>query len=82
MKRRVRKSSNPVTLQVTLLRRLGKRIQARRTERGLTQEELAKRVGLSRPYLARLEIGRHNAPVLTLATIAKALKVPLRDLLT
>lgn len=63
-----------------MLRRLGQRIQGMRLERGLTQEQLASRAKLSRAYVARLEIGRHNPPVLTLARIAKALKVPLRDL--
>lgn len=47
----------------------------------MTQERLAHTAGLSRAYLARLEIGRHNPPILTLARIAKALKVPIRDLL-
>jgi transcriptional regulator with XRE-family HTH domain len=47
----------------------------------MTQEQLARKVGLSRAYVARLEIGRHNVPVLTLARIAKALKVPITDLL-
>jgi len=47
----------------------------------MTQEQLARKVGLSRAYLARLEIGRHNPPILTLARIAKALKVPITDLL-
>jgi transcriptional regulator with XRE-family HTH domain len=64
-----------------MLRRLGGRIQAVRMERGLTQEELATKAGLSRAYVARLETGRHNPPVLTVAKIAKALRVPLRDLL-
>ena len=73
--------SSSVTLQVTALRRLGKQIQTLREERRLTQDALARRVGLSRAYLARLEIGRHNAPILTLAKIAKALKVPITDLL-
>jgi DNA-binding XRE family transcriptional regulator len=71
-----------VTQGVTVLQRLGKRIRALRAERGMTQETIARRAGLSRAYLARLEIGRHNPPILTLVKIAKALKVPIRDLLT
>ena len=64
-----------------MLRRLGRRIQVVRGERGMTQKQLARKIGLSRAYLARLEIGRHNPPILTLARIAKALKVPITDLL-
>ena len=81
MRKHRRQLSKSVTLQVTVLRRLAKRIQALREERRLTQDALARRIGLSRAYLARLEIGRHNAPILTLAKIAKALKVPITDLL-
>ena len=81
MRKHRRQLSKSVTLQVTVLRRLAKRIQALREERRLTQNALARRIGLSRAYLARLEIGRHNAPILTLAKIAKALKVPITDLL-
>ena len=65
-----------------MLRRLGKRIRALRAERGMTQEALARRAGLSRAYLARLEIGRHNPPILTVVKIAKGLKVSIRDLFT
>ncbi len=46
----------------------------------MTQEALARKVGLSRAYLARLEIGRHNVPVLTVARIARALRVRITDL--
>ncbi len=65
-----------------MLRRLGERIRVARGARGMTQEQLAHKAGLSRAYVARLETGRHNPPVLTLARIAKALKVPMADLFT
>jgi transcriptional regulator with XRE-family HTH domain len=63
-----------------MVHRLGRRIGMLREARGMTQEQLARTVRLSRAYVARLETGRHNPPVLTLARIAKALQVPMADL--
>jgi transcriptional regulator with XRE-family HTH domain len=61
---------------------LGKRIKQRREHRGLTQTELAKRAGLSRIYIAKLEAGERQSPSLpVLERIAKALGVKLVDLL-
>jgi len=51
-----------------------------REERGLTQEQLAKRSGVSHGYLARLEIGMHDPSLSTLARLAKALKVTVGEL--
>jgi transcriptional regulator with XRE-family HTH domain len=63
-----------------MLERLGERIQALRNQRGLTQEQLADKAGLSRGYIARLETGRHDPAATTLAKIAKALRVPISSL--
>lgn len=53
-----------------------------RQRRGLTQEALATRAGVTRPYLARLEGGQHEVRLATLAKIAKALGVPVTKLLS
>ena len=63
------------------MERLGKRIKATREKRGLSQEELAAAAHISRGYLARLEIGRHDPTVGTLERIARALRVKIGDLL-
>ena len=52
-----------------------------REERGLTQEELAKQAGISKPYLSQIETGKRQGTVETLAALARALDVPL-DVLT
>jgi transcriptional regulator with XRE-family HTH domain len=52
-----------------------------REEKGLTQEALAAKAGLSLGYIARLEIGRHDPSLSTLIKLAKALKVKVGDLL-
>jgi transcriptional regulator with XRE-family HTH domain len=56
------------------------RLKALREARGLTQEELAKKAGISRGYLARLETGRHDPHLSRLRKLAKILKVKVGDL--
>lgn len=54
---------------------LGRKIQRKRNEIGLTQEELADKVGISRAYMGYIEQGR-NAPSLEiLSKIARILKI-------
>lgn len=51
-----------------------------RKERGLTQEELAERSGLSQQYLSGLERGKRNPTIVTLYEISQALGVSHVDL--
>lgn len=62
-------------------KRFPMRLKALRQERELSQEALARKVGVSREYIARLETGKHDPPLSTLEKIAKALGVPVTDLL-
>jgi len=64
---------------------LGMRIKRFRKQRGLTQAELAKAVGISRVHLANMESAdnraHHRKPSLpTLEKLAKALKVKLSEI--
>ncbi len=56
--------------------RLGARLRQLRLEAGLTQAELAKRTGIHRPNIARVEAGRHTPSLETLARLASAIGVP------
>lgn len=56
--------------------RLGARIRALRLAAGLTQAELARRTGIHRPNIARVEAGRHTPSLETLARLATAIGVP------
>lgn len=56
--------------------KLGKRIRELRLAAGLTQAELARRTGIHRPNIARVEAGRHTPSLETLARIAQAIGVP------
>ncbi len=63
-------------------RLIGIRTKSLRRARGLTQEELAERTGLSVNYLSRIERGLENPTLDTLLGLAKALKVEPLDLFT
>lgn len=52
-----------------------------RRDKGLTQEQLAERSGLSQQYLSGLEQGRRNPTIVTLYEIACALGVSHLELL-
>jgi len=56
-------------------KRFAMRLKQLREARGLTQEALAKKAGISRAYLARLEIGMHDPHLSRLRALAKALGV-------
>lgn len=53
---------------------LGKKIQKRRKELELTQEELGHKVGISRAYMGYIEQGRYAPSLEVLEKIAKILK--------
>ncbi len=61
--------------------RMAARIKVLRDRRGLTQEQLAEKAGVSRTYLARLETGRQDPTLSTLEKLAKALGVRVGRLL-
>lgn len=55
--------------------KLGARLRALRVAAGLTQAELARRTGIHRPNIARVEAGRHTPSLETLARLAGAIGV-------
>jgi XRE family aerobic/anaerobic benzoate catabolism transcriptional regulator len=63
------------------LHELGRRVRARRTQRGLSQARLAASAGLSPRYLSQLESGCGNISIVRLFELARALAVPLDELL-
>lgn len=63
--------------------RLGKRIRELRKKRGLSQEKLAEKAGITLRHFARLESSRPPAVAFdTLDAIARALGVSLSSLVT
>ena len=62
-------------------RRVGLNVKAVRTERGLSQEELAFTCRVHRTYISGVERGVRNPTIVVLEKIATALEVPASRLL-
>jgi DNA-binding XRE family transcriptional regulator len=75
----VRRCAN---LYVSMIHRaIAEAIKHWRQVRGLSQRALAERTDLSYVHIARLELGQGNPTVSTLESLAKALEIPVVDLL-
>jgi XRE family aerobic/anaerobic benzoate catabolism transcriptional regulator len=59
---------------------LGERVRAWRSEQGVTRKALALASGVSERYLAQLEAGEGNISVLLLRKVARAMGVPVENL--
>lgn len=57
-----------------LIELFAQNVKARRVELGLTQEQLAERLGCHVPYVSNLENGKKTPWLKNLATIAEALE--------
>src|SRR5437868_9910972 len=68
-----RDGADPSTDRGVFYRKVGERIRLKRKERGLSQEGLAKAIGLKRPSLSNIEKGRQNLLLHTLCDIADTL---------
>jgi transcriptional regulator with XRE-family HTH domain len=62
--------------------RLARQLRVLRKRRRLTQETLARRAGVSREHIARLEAGLHDPRLSMLQRIAAALEVSVARLVT
>ena len=60
---------------------MGTRIRKLRETRDMSQAELAKRARITREYVNKLEAGRYDPTVGVVTKLAKALGVPLTELL-
>lgn len=59
---------------------LGEKIRSIRKNLGLTQEEFAQEIGVTRLIVLKIEAGNANSSITRLRDIASALKVELHDL--
>ena len=62
-------------------KQMGTTLRKLRIQKQLSQAALAKRVDLSREYINKLEAGKYDPPLSTLNALAKALGVPVTELL-
>lgn len=59
---------------------IGEEVKTARTAKGLTQDELAGLVGISRNYISDIERGQYTPSVKTLAALAATLDIDLNFL--
>lgn len=59
----------------------GERMRLLRTTKGLTQDEIAKRVGIKQPCVAQYERGSKQPTIPTAKAIAEALGVSIEELI-
>lgn len=64
-----------------ILTRFGACVRKRRQALGLSQEEFAELADVHRTYVGMIERGEKNITLRNIAKFAKALKVPIHDLL-
>ena len=62
------------------LRRLGDRVRVLRNQRGMTRKALAQHAKVSERYLAQLEAGLGNGSIILLRRIARAIGLPVTQL--
>lgn len=63
-----------------IYKRIGKRVQQLRNERGLTQEKVAGSTGLAAKYIGFIEQGRKRPRIHVLVNIAKVLGCDIKEL--
>jgi transcriptional regulator with XRE-family HTH domain len=63
-----------------LLTQFGRRIRTLRTERGLTQEQLAEQTGFHRTYIGMVERGERNISLSNIGTFATTFEISISEL--
>jgi transcriptional regulator with XRE-family HTH domain len=61
--------------------KFGQRVKSLRKEKGMSQEELAEKSGLNRPYISAIEQGKRNVSLEVMEKLAEAMGVIIKDLL-
>lgn len=64
-----------------ILKRFARSVKTLRSEKGWSQDELARRADLHRTYIGSIERHERNVSLLNVERIAKALRVDVKDLL-
>jgi transcriptional regulator with XRE-family HTH domain len=62
-------------------KKLGQNLKKIRTEKGITQAEIAKKLGVDRSFVSNLENAKTNPTLATITNLAQALGVTANELL-
>lgn len=65
-----------------LLKDLGNRIREIRKESGMSQKQLAHKIGKDKQSIQRLEVGNVNPSYIYLLEVCKGLEIELKDVLS
>jgi len=61
--------------------KLGQNLKRIRTQKGISQGEIARTLEIDRSFITNIEGGKTNPTLSTIAKIAKAIGVPIEDLI-
>ena len=61
-------------------KRIGSNIKKYRKEHGLTQQQLADKLGMSLNFIGKIEVGYDHPSLYTLIDISNSLEISLKDL--
>jgi transcriptional regulator with XRE-family HTH domain len=61
--------------------RFGRKLRKLRLQKGISQENLAELAGLHRTYVSGVERGERNISLVNIERLARALAIPLADLM-
>ena len=62
-------------------KRLGRNLKRVRKEKGISQGDIVRSLGMDRAFVSNIENGKANPTLATIAKLAKALGVPLGELI-
>jgi len=62
-------------------KKLGDNLKRIRIKKGITQIEIARRLGVDRSFVSNIENGKNNPTLSTITSLAKVLDVPSTELL-
>jgi len=61
--------------------KLGRNLKRIRTEKGISQGDIVRSLGMDRAFVSNIENGKTNPTLATIAKLAKAIGVPIEDLI-
>ena len=61
--------------------KLGKNLKRIRTQKGISQGDIARSLKVGRSFITNIENGKTNPTLATIAKIAKAVGIPVKDLI-
>jgi transcriptional regulator with XRE-family HTH domain len=68
-------------MEESILKKFGKRVRELRTERNLTQQQLADISGLHKNYIGMIERGERNPSLLNIAVLARSFEITISELM-